>query len=121
MQGDALSPFLFSLCINDFESELISSNCEPVNLRDLSLFLLLYADDIVILSDSRKGLHNLLDWLYIYSSGWNIEVSIDKTEIVVFRKGFRLCRDDKWFYNNEPAEVVNSFAYLGITLNFNGI
>ena len=121
MQGEALSPFLFSLYINDFESELISSNCEPVNLRDLSLFLLLYADDTVILSDSRKGLQNLLDRLYTYSSDWNIEVNIDKTKIVIFRKGFRLCRDDKWFYNNEPVEVVNSFAYLGITLNFNGI
>ena len=39
MQGEVLSPILFSYFVNDFESEFIKSDCIPYDLRDLSLFL----------------------------------------------------------------------------------
>ena len=35
MQGEALSPFLFSIYINDFK-ERIKEFCEPVDLQDIS-------------------------------------------------------------------------------------
>ena len=98
MQGEALSPFLFSLYINDFEMDLISNLCEPVYLQDISLFLLMYADDTVLLSESRDGLQNILNQLKIYSDNWDISVNVEKTKIVVFRNGGRLSRDDMWFY-----------------------
>ena len=48
MQGESLSPFLFSVYVNDFENEPISSFCESLYLHDISLFLLMYADDTVL-------------------------------------------------------------------------
>ena len=56
MQGETLSPFLFSLYINYFENELIKGFCDPIYLQDISLFLLMYADDIVLLSETAGGL-----------------------------------------------------------------
>ena len=39
---------------------------------------------------------------------------------MVFRKSGRLGRNCAWTYNGEAVEVVNSFNYLGITLNYTG-
>jgi hypothetical protein len=44
------------------------------------------------------------------------EVNIEKTKLVVFRKGGILGNKDTWFYNNQVIEVVNSFNYIGVVL-----
>ena len=64
MQGEALSPFLFSMYINDFENELIKYLREPIYLQDISLFLLMYADDTVLLSETAGGLQKMIDTLH---------------------------------------------------------
>ena len=63
------------------------------------------------------GLQNKLDILYNLSSILGMEVNLDKTKIVVFRKGGHLSRFEKWTFNNIPIEIVNSYCYLGITFS----
>jgi hypothetical protein len=87
MQGESLSPFLFSLYINDFEGELLSNVCGLTYLKELALFLLMYADDTVLMAESKEGLQNILDRLHTYCVKWDIEVNVAKTKIVVFRMG----------------------------------
>lgn len=120
MQGEVLSPILFSLYVNDCEMAFINSNAIPYEMKELNLFLLMYADDMVIFSESVLGLQNMLDTLYEYTSKWSLSVNIDKTKIVVFRKGGRVHVEEKWYYNNKEIEVVDNFTYLGVLLNFNG-
>ena len=120
MQGEAMSPFLFSMYINDFENELIKDVCEPIYLHDISVFLLMYADDTVLLSETAGGLQKMIDTLHTYSTKWNLCVNTEKTKIVVFRNSAKLSTKEKWVYNNESIEVVDCFNYLGLTLNFNG-
>jgi hypothetical protein len=69
IQGDVLSPILFSSYVNDCEMAFINSTCSsiPLELKDLNLFLLMYADDVVIFSESISGLQNMLDTLYEYT------------------------------------------------------
>ena len=43
--------------------EFLNNYCQPVELKDLSLFLVMYADDMVIFSDSVEGLQNMLNTL----------------------------------------------------------
>ena len=62
MQGDVLSPILFSLYVNDFESEFLKSNCKSFDYGELHLFLLRYADDMIVFSES-EGLQNELNTL----------------------------------------------------------
>ena len=40
--------------------------CDPVDLNGKSVSCLLYADDIVLLSQSAKGLRNLLNKLKLF-------------------------------------------------------
>jgi hypothetical protein len=51
MQGEVIYPILFAIYVNDCEMEFLNNCCQPVELKELSLFLLMYADDMVIFSD----------------------------------------------------------------------
>ena len=120
MQGEVLSPILFSLFINDFEMQFLRDGCVPVELQDIHLFLLMYADDMVLFSESIDGLQHMLNSLYTYSKNWNLEVNIQKTKIVIFRNGGIIRENEFWLYNGEKLEVLNEFCYLGVILNYNG-
>ncbi|ESP01748.1 hypothetical protein LOTGIDRAFT_139149, partial [Lottia gigantea] len=47
-------------------------------------------------------------------------VNVEKTKMVVFRKGIKLPKHCTWLYDSKPIEVVNSFNYLGVNLFYNG-
>ena len=80
----------------------------------------MYADDMVIFSETVEGLQDMLNVLYNYTQKWNLSVNIDKTKIVIFRNGGNIKEKEKWYYNGTRIDVVNSFTYLGIILNYNG-
>ncbi|XP_053383523.1 uncharacterized protein LOC123541356 [Mercenaria mercenaria] len=54
------------------------------------------------------------------SSDWSLSVNIDKTKIMVFRKGGRLARNEEWTYNGQKIDIVDSFNYLGFVLSTGG-
>ena len=53
---------------------------------------LLYADDIILLLESAKGLHKSLDILKTYCDKWNLKVNIGKTKVIVFNKSGRILK-----------------------------
>ena len=40
---------------------------------------------------------------------------MDKSNIIVFRKGGYLASNERWFYDEMKMEVVNSYMYFGIS------
>ena len=80
----------------------------------------MYADDMILFSESVDGLQNMLDILLIYTKKWGLTVNIAKTEIVVFRNNGLVRDDEKWFYDDNVIEIVDEFCYLGVLLNYNG-
>lgn len=111
-QGCLLSPLLFSLYINDLHEYLEGG----IWVDDINVRLLLYADDIVILSDDIKILQSMITNLEKYCNYWNLEVNLTKSKIMVFRNGGRLSRLEKWLYKEEEVEIVNEYSYLGMIL-----
>ena len=99
-QGESLSPLLFSMYVNDTREMLHENGSEEITVDDLKLCLLLYADDSVLIAESRLDLQNSLDSVHESGQRWKLCVNILKTKIVVFRKGGRLSRDDIWFYGD---------------------
>ena len=59
-------------------------------MQDISLFLLMYADDTVFLSETAGGLQKMIDTLHTYSTKWNLCVNTENTNIVVFRNSAKL-------------------------------
>ena len=62
-QGDVCSPVLFSLFINELALEIIGSGKHGVTLSPdfIELFILLFADDIILSSETVAGLQNQLN------------------------------------------------------------
>ena len=77
-QGCILSPKLFNLFINDLP-DIFDNECEPINLSPNSkLNCLLYADDLILFSNSSNGLQACLDRLTEYTKKWDLKVNIKK-------------------------------------------
>ena len=109
LQGEILSPFLFSLFLNDIELYLQENINDGIDIEHLKLYLLLFADDAVLFSETREGLQNSLRSLENYCNKWNLTVNVEKTKIVVFRKGGALAQNDRWYFAEQEVEIVNSF------------
>ena len=120
MQGEICSPLLFALFISDIENSLQENIHAGITLDQLSLYLILFADDAVIFSDTPEGLQMSLNKLQNYCETWNLTVNVDKTKIMVFRKGGLLSRRERWFYNGVDIEIVNQFNYLGVVFTPGG-
>ena len=128
-QGENLSPFLFSLYLNDIESFLGNSNvkgakCVTNELEErlnvyLKLFILLYADDTVLFSESLEDLQLQLNLFYDYCSAWRLKVNISKTKAIVFSRT-RPKQNTRLYFGEELIEYVENFNYLGVNLSRNG-
>lgn len=128
-QGENLSPFLFSVYLNDLESFFFSANidsgveCFSSDFDDsvyiyLKLFVLLYADDTVILSESANGLQSALDVYNEYCKQWKLTVNMNKSMVIVFSKGRHL--NYNFTLNDNNMEVGNEYKYLGVLFSRSG-
>lgn len=84
-QGDNISPSLFSLFINDLASEISQLNV-GIPIGDEKIGLLLYADDIAILSENELEMQRCLDILTDWCMRWRLNVNCAKSNIMHFRK-----------------------------------
>jgi len=65
-QGESLFSFLFSMYLNDIEEHFILNDFKGIVLGMFKLFLLLYADNIVFLAESERGLILLEEYCVKY-------------------------------------------------------
>ena len=118
VQGECTLLIMFSFFVNDLENNLKDSSV-GIKIAETIIKLLMFADDMAIFSETRKGLQKGLDDLYAYCCKWGLKVNILKTKIMIFRKGGRLGPNDKWTFDNQLVEVVPAFKYLGCFFNPN--
>jgi hypothetical protein len=120
LQGNSLSPTLFNIYINDIVKYLQGNDSPYMNdINGKPIPCLMYADDIVILSTSKKGLQAKLNNLDTYCRNWGLNVNREKTKIVVFTK-----TDPKFplFFTigGSIISTTESYKYLGVVLHKNG-
>lgn len=115
-QGDACSPILFSLFINELAKEIIKNGRHGARLSPnvIELFILLLANDIALLSETPFGLQIQLNNLYNATRRLHLKVNMSKSSIVMFRKGGYLAARETWSFNREKMSIVNCYKHLGI-------
>ncbi len=117
-QGCLLSPLLFGLYIDALESRIaVLASDDGPDLVGTAMKLLLYADDLVLMSKSLWGLQKQLDELNAFCKERDLTVNVKKTKVVVF--GNRM-NSSPLHYDGSPIEEVASFRYLGIELHRSG-
>ena len=116
-QGCPLSPILFNLYINDIfdimnndiESNIFLKDGEKINM-------LMYADDLILLSESKEGLQKQINKLNNYCKQWKLDVNVKKTKIMIFNRGNKIINTE-FYINNTPLQNVKIFKYLGFTIS----
>ena len=84
----------------------------------LHLYVLLYADDTILLAESPEDLQNSLNTLHDYCKKWKLTVNMDKTNIVVFSKG-KVTKVPAFTYGSCNVSFVHSYTYLGVIMKYN--
>ena len=132
-QGENLSPLLFALFLNDLElylsemykglptvSDMIYEHLETEDtVVYIKLFALLYADDTILLAESKEELQKCLNSMHNYCNLWKLNVNETKTKVLVFSKG-KIRNIPRFYYGDKELDVVFEYTYLGVTMNYNG-
>ena len=128
-QGENLSPLLFSLYMNDLSNFISNSNMvsgvtcnihelETEAIKFVKLFILLYADDTVLLAENANDLQNLLNIYSNYCEAWKLKLNTSKTKVLFFSRGRQ--RRRSFHFNDVSLDTVNEYKYLGILFNRSG-
>ena len=130
-QGDNLSPLLFALYLNDLQEFLakayngfpMAANLIQDYVQDwdtvsyLKLFALLYADDTIVMAESRHELQAAMNGMFHYCNIWKLQLNTQKTKVVIF--GSR--KAETYFkFGNQDIEVVAEYTYLGVLFTNTG-
>ena len=79
----------------------------------------MYADDLVLLSETSDGLQNCLSKLNQYCEEWGLQVNVKKTKCMIFNNTGKLVATNLK-YNNFFIENVRNYCYLGIKFSITG-
>lgn len=112
LQGDPLSPLLFNIATADVIT--------AIRQKSNQVKTYMYADDMVIGSTVKGELQNAFSALVEWADENGLKINKTKTIQMVFRKGGRLAIDDNILHDKNKLEIVNSFKYLGVTLQTTG-
>ena len=127
-QGENLSPILFAIYLKDFQQTLgetysgLNKLSESLQLEletFMKLYVLLYADDTIILAETAQELQLALHGLNDYCKKWALKINVSKTKIVIFSRG-KVRKYPKFTLSADEVEVADDYVYLGVTFNYNG-
>lgn len=116
-QGSILSPCLFNIYFDDLSRSLnkIYAGCY---FNSIIVNHLLYADDIVLLCPSLRGLQSLIDVCAKFGELNDVTFNEKKTVCMVLKS-----KESKNFAYSEPflneckLSYVNKYKYLGLVIN----
>lgn len=127
-QGDPLSCVLFNLFFNDIMEAMINAHSNGPKVDGVEVKGLMFADDVVSMATSRRGLASVLEAIGSHSFKWRWAPNIAKS---MFMKVKAKCKGDRraelgnavpLTLNGKPVSECDEYKYLGIvfenTLNW---
>ncbi|UYV80469.1 hypothetical protein LAZ67_19000253 [Cordylochernes scorpioides] len=117
LQGEPLSPYLFILFVTDLINIFNDSTLPGIYLPNFgTVHLLMYADDIILIGESKINLQIKINMLKKYFETNHLTLNESKSKIMVFRNGGRPAKSDKWFWGDQLLTVTSKYLYLGYPL-----
>ncbi len=106
----------FGIFITDITDDVKSVNI-GINIDGINVCILLYTDDIVLLSETEEGLQKLLDNVYEWSKKWKIKFNAQKSNILHVRQPHVPRTDYSFKLGDINLSKVEQYKYLGIVIN----
>ena len=118
LQGGIISPSLFKLYIDDMCQYL--SGETGVTIGETVVNRLIFADDLVLMSETSTGLQRLIYGLETYCRRWHMRLNILKTKIMILNENTEVSRDVNMFtFEAKHIEQVDSYKYLAVIISSN--
>ncbi len=114
-QGDPMSPTLFNIFINDLAINLEQGPCDGAQIENFKCSFMFYADDLILLSQTKDGLQNSIDIVSKYCQDWSIAINARKSKVMLCNK--RVSNENKFIVETEALEIVKKYNYLGIVIS----
>ena len=70
------------------------------------MFVLLYANDTIVLAENEYQLQTVLDTVHQYCTRYNLSVNINQTKIVLFSRG-KVRNFPMFKYGSSTIEIVS--------------
>jgi hypothetical protein len=118
-QGCILSPLLFNIFLADFSDYVSKPECHPVKVLQEEMSCIMWADDIILFSQSEEGLQSMLDNLYSYTVDNGMQINADKTKVMIFNKTGKFFRRT-FRVGNDQIFSTNEYKYLGFLITPSG-
>lgn len=115
-QGCNLSPLLFSLFMSGLGEELAHID-GGVILHDRKISLLMYADDIVLISNIQQDLVRHIQTLQHFCNKVKLEINVNKTKVCAIGK--QRITNLNIAINDTQLEVATVYKYLGVVFTSN--
>ena len=119
-QGCVFSPILFNICINKICS-IFDETCSPVKINNTNMSCLLWADDLLLCSETAEGLQNAINKMSTFYDSLDLKINLKKTKVMIFNKrGLSLKNKFNFKIKNDKLEITNEYQYLGLKLRTSG-
>ena len=112
-QGGILSPYLFNVHVDELSEELNKCNV-GCNLNGHLIILVMYADDLVLISPSLAGLSQLWHKCETFGTRHDLKYNAKMSAVMIYRSMIlKGCTIPKFKLNGIILHVVASYKYLG--------
>ncbi|CAL8135175.1 unnamed protein product [Orchesella dallaii] len=120
LQGESLSPKLFTIFIEELVNKLRNSKISHIPIGKAKIHVLLYADDIIILATNAIDLQEKVSLMQEYFSEQCLIINLEKTKLVIFHTRKRRKRVvPNIMYGQSIIEIADKYTYLGVTFYSN--
>ena len=116
-QSDSISTTLFAIYINDLAEQIKRSGIVIQLDENIIISILMYADDIVLLSKDENDMQELVCIVEEWCFNWRLEVILTKTNVMHVRGSRRRRSCFVFLFNIRQIDYCETYRYLGVTLN----
>ena len=119
-QGCTLSPLLFTLIMEEL-TQRIKNREVGIKVGEGKLSVLLFADDVVLLTDNLDEMLKLLGEIDKFSEDMEMKFAIDKCKAMIINGKENEIQNKKLKLSGMELEIVEEYKYLGVKLDTKGM